>query len=187
MLKIATVLLHSKSAVFCQSQDWNKSNYFNWRWHICGTVKLFTFSFEIEAPNIASCAPKIFSCAPKNLHLVAQVLPNSNLNFEPCTLESFINFTFLHPPKKAVSYAVGGWAFSQWQKLKLSNIRTSPGCLCKAMFTLDRSSPGMSLQKQVQERSLQECLKCSLKELCHSWLFYLLNICQLCDLSSAKK
>ena len=49
-----------------------------------GTVKLFTFSFEIDAPNIISCAPKIFSCAPKNLHLVAQVLPNSNLNFEPC-------------------------------------------------------------------------------------------------------
>ena len=48
-----------------------------------GTVKLFTFSFEIDAPNIISCAPKIFSCAPKNLHLVAQVLPNSNLNFEP--------------------------------------------------------------------------------------------------------
>ena len=50
-----------------------------------GTVKLFTFSFEIDAPNIISCAPKIFSCAPKNLHLVVQVLPNSNLNFESCT------------------------------------------------------------------------------------------------------
>ena len=24
-----------------------------------GTVKLFTFSFEIDAPNIISCAPKI--------------------------------------------------------------------------------------------------------------------------------
>ena len=48
-----------------------------------GTVKLFTFSFEIDAPNIINCAPKIFSCAPKNLHLVAQVFPNSNLNFEP--------------------------------------------------------------------------------------------------------
>ena len=35
--------------------------------------------------DIISCAPKIFSCAPKNLHLVAQVLPNSNLNFEPCS------------------------------------------------------------------------------------------------------
>ena len=68
--------------------------------YIRGTVKLFTFSFEIDAPNIASCAPKIFSCAPKNLRLVAQVLPNSNLNFEPRTPESFINnyFTFLHPP-----------------------------------------------------------------------------------------
>ena len=29
-----------------------------------GTVKLFTFSFEIDAPNIISCAPKI-SCGPK--------------------------------------------------------------------------------------------------------------------------
>ena len=55
-----------------------------------GTVKLLTFSFEIDAPYIISCTPKIFSCAPKNfgstpknLHLVAQVLPNSNLNFEP--------------------------------------------------------------------------------------------------------
>ena len=37
-----------------------------------GTVKLFTFSFEIDAPTIISCAPTIFSCAPKNLHLVAQ-------------------------------------------------------------------------------------------------------------------
>ena len=51
-----------------------------------GTVNLFTFSFEIDAPNTISCAPKIFSCAPKNLHLVAQVLPNSNLNFEPCAI-----------------------------------------------------------------------------------------------------
>ena len=31
------------------------------------TVKLFTFSFEIDAPNIISCAPKIFRCAPKIL------------------------------------------------------------------------------------------------------------------------
>ena len=30
-----------------------------------GTVNLFTFSFEIDAPNIVSCAPKIFSCVPK--------------------------------------------------------------------------------------------------------------------------
>ena len=26
---------------------------------------LFTFSFEIDAPNIISCGPKIFSCTPK--------------------------------------------------------------------------------------------------------------------------
>ena len=56
-----------------------------------GTVKLFTFSFEIDAPNIISCAPKIFSCAPKisavRLYLVAQVLPNWNLNFEPCYVQ----------------------------------------------------------------------------------------------------
>ena len=31
----------------------------------CGTVKLFTFSFEIDATNIISCAPEISSCAPK--------------------------------------------------------------------------------------------------------------------------
>ena len=48
--------------------------------HKRGKVKLFTFSFEQDAPNIISCAPEIFSCAPtilapKNLHLVAQVLP----------------------------------------------------------------------------------------------------------------
>ena len=30
-----------------------------------GTVKLFTFSVEIDALNIISCASKIFSCAPK--------------------------------------------------------------------------------------------------------------------------
>ena len=30
-----------------------------------GTVKLFTFSFEIDAPNILSLSPKIFCCAPK--------------------------------------------------------------------------------------------------------------------------
>ena len=30
-----------------------------------GNVKLFTFSFEIDAPKIISCAPKIFSCAPE--------------------------------------------------------------------------------------------------------------------------
>ena len=39
-----------------------------------GTVKLFTFSFGIDAPNIISCAPKIFSCAPKNLHLISNFL-----------------------------------------------------------------------------------------------------------------
>ena len=33
----------------------------------CGTVKLFTFSIEIDAPNIISCAPKIFSCERKIL------------------------------------------------------------------------------------------------------------------------
>ena len=55
-----------------------------------GTVNLFTFSFEIDAPNIINCAPKIFSCAPKNLYLVAQVLPNSNLNFEPCMISWFV-------------------------------------------------------------------------------------------------
>ena len=32
-----------------------------------GTVKLFSFFFEIEAPNIISFAPKIFSRAPKIL------------------------------------------------------------------------------------------------------------------------
>ena len=83
VLKITTVLLRSKSAVFYQSQDWSKSNKLKMT-NKRGTVKLFTFSFEIDAPNIISCAPKIFSCAPKNLHLVEQVLPNSNLNFEPC-------------------------------------------------------------------------------------------------------
>ena len=33
-----------------------------------GIVKLFTFSFELDAPNIINiinCAPKIFSCVPK--------------------------------------------------------------------------------------------------------------------------
>ena len=30
-----------------------------------GTVQLFTFSFETDAPNMVSCAPKIFSCEPK--------------------------------------------------------------------------------------------------------------------------
>ena len=29
------------------------------------TVKLRTFSLEMDAPNIISCAPKMFSCAPK--------------------------------------------------------------------------------------------------------------------------
>ena len=49
----------------------------------CGTVKLSNFSFETDAPNIVSCAPNIFSYGLKNLNLVAQVLQNSNLNFEP--------------------------------------------------------------------------------------------------------
>ena len=39
-----------------------------------GTVKLFTFSFGIDPPNIISCGPKIFSCAPKNLHLISNFL-----------------------------------------------------------------------------------------------------------------
>ena len=88
-------------------------------------------------------------------HLVAQVLPNSNLNFEPCSLEikALLILLFCTKKKKA-SYTIGGKAFSRWQKLKLSNIRTRR-CLYEAMFTFDRSSPRMSLQKQVQERSLQ--------------------------------
>ena len=32
-----------------------------------GTVKLFTFSFEKDAPNIVICAPTIFSGGPKIL------------------------------------------------------------------------------------------------------------------------
>ena len=60
-----------------------------------GIVKLFTFSFEIDAPYIINCAPKIFSCAPKNLHQVAQVLPNSNLNFEPWCSKRKIRAPFL--------------------------------------------------------------------------------------------
>ena len=55
-----------------------------------GTVKLLTFSLEMDAPNIISCAPKMFSCAPKHLHLVAQLLPNSNLNFEPCCAVGYL-------------------------------------------------------------------------------------------------
>ena len=57
-----------------------------------GTVKLFTFSFEIDAPNIISCAPKIFSCAPKNLHLVAQDSA-PKLKFKLWALAYFRNFT----------------------------------------------------------------------------------------------
>ena len=58
------VLLRSKSAMFYQSQDWSKSNKLKMK-NKRGTVKLFTFSFEIDAPNIISCASKIFSCAPE--------------------------------------------------------------------------------------------------------------------------
>ena len=39
-----------------------------------GTVKLFTFSFEIDAPNIISCAPKIFSRAPKIFSCAPKIL-----------------------------------------------------------------------------------------------------------------
>ena len=45
------VLLRSKSTVFYQSQDWNKTNTLKMT---CkrGTVKLFTFSFQIDASDI---------------------------------------------------------------------------------------------------------------------------------------
>ena len=39
-----------------------------------------------------SCAPKIFICVPKNLNLVAQVLPKSNLNFEPWEVAVFTGY-----------------------------------------------------------------------------------------------
>ena len=58
------VLLRSKSAMFYQSQDWSKSNELKMT-NKRGTVKLFTSSFEIDAPSIISCASKIFSCEPK--------------------------------------------------------------------------------------------------------------------------
>ena len=47
-----------------------------------GTVKLFTFSFEIDAPNIINCAPKIFSCAPKNLHYYSGSTSAPKLKFK---------------------------------------------------------------------------------------------------------
>ena len=47
-----------------------------------GTLKLFTFSFEIDAPNIISCAPKIFSCAPKNLHYYSGSTSAPKLKFK---------------------------------------------------------------------------------------------------------
>ena len=50
--------------MFYQPQDWGKINEMKMT-NKRGTVKLFTFSFEIDAPNIMSCAPKIFSCARK--------------------------------------------------------------------------------------------------------------------------
>ena len=58
--------MRSKSAVFYQSQDWSKSKKLKMT-NKRGTVKLFTFSFEIDAPNIISCASKIFGCVPKIL------------------------------------------------------------------------------------------------------------------------
>ena len=54
-----------------------------------GTIKLFTFSFEKDAPNIINCALQLsavclnFGSAHKNFLLVVQVLPSSNLNSEP--------------------------------------------------------------------------------------------------------
>ena len=51
-------------AMFYQSQDWSKTNKLKMT-NKRGTVKLFTFSFEIDVPNIISCAPKLFSCTRK--------------------------------------------------------------------------------------------------------------------------
>ena len=34
-----------------------------------GTVKIFTFSFERDAPNIISCAPKIFKISAVRLKI----------------------------------------------------------------------------------------------------------------------
>ena len=58
------VLLRCKSIVFYQLQNWKKTNTLKTTYKL-GIVKLFTFSFQIDAPDIISCAPKIFSCAPK--------------------------------------------------------------------------------------------------------------------------
>ena len=57
-----------------------------------GTVKLFTFSFEIDAPNIINCAPKIFSCAPKNLHYYSGSISAPKLKFKLCALVSSLKF-----------------------------------------------------------------------------------------------
>ena len=64
VLKITKVLLRSKSTPFYQSKDWNKTNKLK-KTYKRGTVKLFTFSFEIDAPDIISCAPKISAVRPK--------------------------------------------------------------------------------------------------------------------------
>ena len=85
--------------------DWNKSNQLKMTYKR-GTVKLFTFSSEVDAPNIRSCGPKIFSCVPKILavHLKIYIWLHKCSETQIQTLN----------PAKIMTFAAF-WDHSQWK------------------------------------------------------------------------
>jgi len=77
-----------------------------------GTVKLFTFSFEIDAPNIISCAPKIFSCAPTKLTSGSTSAPK--LKFKLWALNSMICSDIRHKYHEWYFEPLGEWILRQF-------------------------------------------------------------------------
>ena len=82
------VLLRSKSAVFYQSQDWSKSNKLKMT-NKRGTVKPFTFSFEIDGPNIISPWAKWLKMADR-YHLGVRRPPYIKLKLIVCRFQKYM-------------------------------------------------------------------------------------------------
>ena len=115
-----------------------------------GTVKLFTFSFDSDAPNIISCAPKIFSSASKNLYLVAQVLPNPNFNFEPCIVAKL--FTNTHGLILLEKYTTFSDLFNSTNLEYLASTSWEKCCL-KFLYKLHSNRKWISFSTLFQEQS----------------------------------
>ena len=79
-----------------------------------------------------------FGSTPKNLHLVAQVLPNSNLNFKPCC--------GIRNPRKFCLWNPESWVLESGIKIKESGIPITIGIQNSSFFTEKYWNPVRGIQ-----------------------------------------